>query len=141
VIHLAAGQINSEQLRALAVPAVYVVEDFPCTVRSERVNLETRRLQSLSKALPVEVDVMRRLRSLGVRSVCVLEGFGCSVRSDGVDFEILPFPVALEGSPGAQAAFAAARAYRLIGRASMTTSCSPSSTSGNCRNGGDTVIE
>jgi ribokinase len=59
-------------------------------------------------------DVVRRLRSLGVRSVCVLEDFGCTVRSDGVDVEILPFPVALEGSPGAQDAFSAALAYRLI---------------------------
>jgi ribokinase len=61
-----------------------------------------------------DTDVVRRLRSLGVRSVCVLEDFGCTVRSDGVDVEILPYPVALEGSPGAQAAFAAALAYRLI---------------------------
>ncbi|MFC9434202.1 carbohydrate kinase family protein [Nocardia sp. NPDC057030] len=59
-------------------------------------------------------DTARRLRTLGVRSVCAVEDFRCTVWSDRVNAEIPPFPAALEDSPGAQAAFAAALVYRLV---------------------------
>ncbi|MEU7143758.1 PfkB family carbohydrate kinase [Nocardia sp. NPDC046473] len=59
-------------------------------------------------------DTALRLRALGVRSVCAVEEFHCTVWSDRVNAEIPPFPAALEDSPGAQAAFAAALVYRLV---------------------------
>lgn len=59
-------------------------------------------------------DTAQRLRTLGVRSVCAVEDFRCTVWSDRVNAEIPPFPAALEDSPGAQAAFAAALVYRLV---------------------------
>ncbi|WP_378729793.1 PfkB family carbohydrate kinase [Nocardia brasiliensis] len=59
-------------------------------------------------------DNAQRLRALGVRSVCAIEDFQCTVWSDQVNVAIPPFPAALEDSPGAQAAFAAALVYRLV---------------------------
>ncbi|WP_255665038.1 MULTISPECIES: PfkB family carbohydrate kinase [unclassified Nocardia] len=62
-----------------------------------------------------DTDTAPRLRALGVATVCAIEGFACTVRSDDVNLDIARSPVALlEESPGAQAAFAAALAYRLI---------------------------
>ncbi|MFG1793458.1 PfkB family carbohydrate kinase [Nocardia sp. NPDC049149] len=59
-------------------------------------------------------DTAQRLRALGVRSVCATEDFGCTVWSDRVNLQIPAFPAAMEDSPGAQAAFAAALVYRLV---------------------------
>ena len=59
-------------------------------------------------------DDAQRLRSLGVRAVCVTDGFRCTVRSAEVNVDIANFPVALEDSPGAAAAFSAALVYRLV---------------------------
>ncbi|WP_433654181.1 PfkB family carbohydrate kinase [Nocardia sp. CA-128927] len=59
-------------------------------------------------------DTAQRLRALGVRSVCATEDFRCTVWSDPVNTQIPAFPAAMEDSPGAQAAFAAALVYRLV---------------------------
>ncbi|MGW4766872.1 PfkB family carbohydrate kinase [Nocardia sp. NPDC004278] len=59
-------------------------------------------------------DDAQRLLSLGVRAVCTTEGFRCTVRSAEVTADIANFPVALEDSPGAAAAFSAALAYQLV---------------------------
>lgn len=59
-------------------------------------------------------DTAQRLRALGVRSVCATEDFRCTVWSDRVNSQIPAFPAAMEDSPGAQAAFAAALVYRLV---------------------------
>ncbi|MFX0577065.1 PfkB family carbohydrate kinase [Nocardia nepalensis] len=59
-------------------------------------------------------DIAQRLRVLGVRTVCAVENFRCRVWSDPVYIETPPFPVVLEGSPGAHAAFAAALVTRVL---------------------------
>ncbi|MFI6041422.1 carbohydrate kinase family protein [Nocardia sp. NPDC051321] len=59
-------------------------------------------------------DTAQRLRALGVRSICATEDFRCTVWSDRVNSQIPAFPAAMEDSPGAQAAFAAALVYRLV---------------------------
>ncbi|MEV6135748.1 PfkB family carbohydrate kinase [Nocardia sp. NPDC051990] len=72
----------------------------------------------LHKMLPVDSasgpDDAQRLLGLGVRAVCLTDGFRCTVRSADVNADISDFPVALEDSPGAAAAFSAALVYRLV---------------------------
>ncbi|RJO74109.1 carbohydrate kinase family protein [Nocardia panacis] len=63
----------------------------------------------------LDADIAPRLRALGVAGVCALDGFACSVRSADLTADITRSPAAmLEDAPGAQAAFVAALAYRLV---------------------------
>ncbi|BCK55556.1 PfkB family carbohydrate kinase [Nocardia wallacei] len=61
-----------------------------------------------------DAELCRRLRALGARTVCIAEGFAAHVRSDDLDLDIGRFPVVLEDSPGAPAAFVAALAHRIV---------------------------
>ncbi|MFI9503830.1 PfkB family carbohydrate kinase [Nocardia sp. NPDC052566] len=62
-------------------------------------------------------DVVPQLLALNVTTICAIEGFTCSVRSDRLTQDIPRSPsVVLDDSPGTQAAFVAALAYRLVTR-------------------------
>ncbi|WP_280365815.1 PfkB family carbohydrate kinase [Nocardia wallacei] len=61
-----------------------------------------------------DAELCRRLRVLGARTVCIAEGFAAHVRSDDLEVDIGRFPVVLEDSPGAPAAFVAALARRIV---------------------------
>jgi ribokinase len=74
--------------------------------------------RDLHEMLPESTDsiagIAQHLRALGVGAICAVENFRCRVWSDPVTIETPPFPVALQGSPGAHAAFAAALVSRLL---------------------------